>query len=98
MSTGSMQPDRLQPYDRRIPTRLEKIFSFSVVSIVAILGILIWLGVFGIDPRIKVPLGVILIGYGLIRFWMIKSRYRSMEMKEENVNNLTKEDEKNLRN
>jgi ABC-type iron transport system FetAB permease component len=98
MSSGSMQPDRLQPYDRRIPTKFERIFSYGVVSIVVCLGILILLNIFRINPSYKIPLGLILVGYGLIRFWMFRSRYHNLESREENVNNLTKEDGKNLRN
>ncbi|MFH1336221.1 MAG: hypothetical protein ABII96_06860 [Candidatus Zixiibacteriota bacterium] len=79
-----------------MPTKLEKIFSIGVISIVTLLGILILLGAFSIDPGFRSPLGLILIGYGLIRFWMLKSRYRDAEVKKENMEALTKEDEKNL--
>jgi len=96
--TGMARPDRFLPYDRRVPTKLERIFSIGVVSIVTLSGILILLGAFSIDPGFRLPLGLILIGYGLIRFWMLKSRYRSTEVKKENMESLTKEDEKNLRN
>ena len=81
MSTESLPPDRLQPYDRRVPTKFEKWFSFGVVFLVTFLGILILLGVLRIDPRYKVFLGLILIGYGVIRLGMLKSRYRSVEIK-----------------
>ena len=81
MSTESMLPDRLQPYDRKVPTKFEKWFSFGVVILVALLGILILLGILRIDPRYKVPLGLILIGYGVIRLGMLKSRYRHVEIK-----------------
>ncbi len=95
---GTSKSDRFLPYDRRVPTRFEKIFSLGVVSIVTLLGISILLGAFSIDPGFRLPLSLILIGYGLIRFWMLKSRYRSRGVKKENMESLTKEDEKNLRN
>jgi len=95
---GTSKSDGFLPYDRRMPNKFEKVFSIGVVSIVAVLGILILLGAFSIDPGFRLPLGLILIGYGLIRFWMLKSRYRSTEGKKENMEALTKEDEKNLRN
>ena len=81
MSTESMPPDRLQPFDRRVPTKFEKWFSFGVVILVTLMGILILLGMLRIDPRYRVPLGLILIGYGVIRLGMLKSRYRHVEIK-----------------
>ncbi len=98
MSTDSRRTERLKPYERRIPTKFEKNFSLGVVALVTLLGMLILLGIFRIDPKFKVYLGMILLGYGLIRFWMIRSRYRKMESKEDNVKEPTKEEEKNLRN
>jgi hypothetical protein len=95
---GTSKSDRSLPYDRRVPNKFEKVFNVGVVSIVTLLGILILLGAFSIDPGFRLPLGLILIGYGLIRFWMLKSRYRGAEVKKENMEGLTKEDEKNLRN
>jgi len=72
-------------------------FSFGVVSIVTLLGLLILIGAFGISPGYKVTLGLILIGYGLIRFWMLKSRYQTFKRKEQGSNRIAKEDDKNLR-
>jgi len=76
-------PQRLKPYDRRIPSRLEMAFSFGVVSIVTLLGLLILAGAFGISPGFKNILGVILVGYGLLRLWMLKSRYQTLKRKKE---------------
>ncbi len=90
--------DRFQPYHRRVPSKLEKLFSVGVVSTVTLLGILILLGAFSIDPGFRLPLGLILVGYGVMRMWMLKSRYRDAEREKENMKALTKEDEKNLRN
>jgi hypothetical protein len=95
MSTGE---ERLRPYDKRVPSKLEMVFSFGVVSIITLLGVLILLGAFGIDQRFKLPLGVILLGYGLIRFWMLKSRFQRSENREKGLEKPAKEDEKNLRN
>ena len=81
MSTETMPPERLQPYDRRVPTKFEKWFSFGVIFLVTFLGILILLGILPIDPRYKIFLGLILIGYGVIRWGMLKSRYRQVEIK-----------------
>lgn len=91
-------PERLKPFNSRVPSSLEMAFSFGVVSIVTLLGLLILMGAFGISPGYKVTLGLILIGYGLVRFWMLKSRYESLKRKEESLSRITKEDDKNLRN
>jgi len=93
-----MRPEKLKPSDRRVPSKLEMAFSYLVVSIVTSLGLLILVGAFRIDPRYKFPLGVILVGYGLIRFWMLKSRFRRMEDKEDVLEKIEKEEEKNLYN
>ncbi|MCK4404213.1 MAG: hypothetical protein KAW02_03905 [candidate division Zixibacteria bacterium] len=91
-------PQRLKPYNSRIPTRFEMAFSLGVVLIVFLLGLLILIGVFGISPGFRVTLGIILLGYGLIRFWMLKSGYEGLKRKEESLNRIDKEDDKNLRN
>jgi hypothetical protein len=74
--------DRPSVWERQTPTKFEKIFSYCVVLIVVILGISILLGAFGISPQFKGILGTILIGYGLIRFLLTKTRFdRSKEKK-----------------
>ena len=98
MSTGSTGQERLKPYDKRVPSKLERVVSLVVVSIITLLGLLILLGTFGVDSKFKVPLGVILVGYGLIRLWMLKSRFQRSENREEGLEKPAKEDEKNLRN
>ena len=75
--------ERLKPFNTRVPTKFEMAFSFGVVSIVTLLGLLILIGAFGISPSFKVTLGLILLGYGLIRLWMLKSRYEGMKKKRE---------------
>jgi len=79
------------------PTKFEKIFSYCVVFIVVLLGISILLGAFGISPQFKGILGIILIGYGLIRFLLLKTRFdRSKE--KERLGERDKEPDKSLRN
>jgi len=73
------------------------VFSFGVASIVFLLGLLILIGAFGINPRYKITLGLILLGYGLIRFWMLKSRHGRLKREEGSLDKITKEDDKNLR-
>lgn len=61
--------------DRQIPGRFETIFSYCVISVVVLLGFLVLVGAFGISVQFKGIIGVILIGYGLIRLLMIKRRF-----------------------
>jgi hypothetical protein len=91
-------PQRLKPYNSRVPSKFEMAFSLGVVSLVTLLGLLILTGAFRIDPNFKVTLGIVLVGYGLVRFWMLKSRYRSRSGKEDSVQKLPKEDDEKLRN
>ncbi len=62
-------------WDRQTPTKFERIFSYCVILILVLLGVLILVGAFGISPQFKGILGVILIGYGLIRFLLMKTRF-----------------------
>jgi multisubunit Na+/H+ antiporter MnhC subunit len=69
--------------DREIPGKFEKIFSYCVVSIVVLLGVLVLMGAFGISSQFKGIIGVMLIGYGLIRFLMMKARFQRHNEKKE---------------
>jgi hypothetical protein len=90
--------ERLKPYNVRVPSKFEMAFSFGVVSVVTLLGLLILIGAFRINPGYKVALGIIFVGYGFIRLWMLRSRYESMKRKEDRLKTPSKEDQKNLRN
>ena len=90
--------ERLKPYYSRVPTKFEMAFSFAVVSVVTLLGLLILFGAFKINPGFRVTLGLILVGYGLIRFLMLKSKYESVKRKDVSLEKLSKEDGENLRN
>lgn len=72
-------------------------FSFGVIAIVTVLGLLILIGAFRINPAYKLTLGLILIGYGFLRFWMLKSRYQSIRRKQESLGEPDKEEQENLR-
>jgi len=87
----------LRPYDRRVPTKFEMAFSLIVVAIVAVLGVLILTGAFGINPAYKATLGLILIGYSLVRFWMLKSRYESRRKEDQRSGEPSKEQQKTFR-
>jgi hypothetical protein len=73
-------------------------FSFGVVSIVTLMGLLILFGTFGIGSGHRVTLGLIMLGYGLIRFMMLKSKYQNMKRKDTSLEQVPKEDGRNLRN
>ena len=85
-------------WDRQTPSKFERIFSYCVILIVVLLGVLILVGAFGISPRFKGILGVILIGYGLIRFLLMKTRFdRYKEKKHQRLGEGDKEGDKSLR-
>ncbi len=60
--------------DRQIHSRFETIFSYCVISVVILLGLLVLVGAFGISSQFKGIIGVILIGYGVVRLLMMKGR------------------------
>ena len=86
-------------WDRQTPTKFEKIFSYCVVLIVVLLGLLVLFGAFGISPQSKGILGVVLIGYGLIRFLLMKTKVdKSKERERKRSGEQDKEANKTLRN
>jgi hypothetical protein len=90
--------ERLKPYHSRVPGKFEMAFSLGVVSAVTLMGFLILFGTFGIGSGHRVPLGLIMVGYGLVRFMMLRSRYRSVKRKDMSLDEVPKEDGENLRN
>jgi hypothetical protein len=85
-------------WERQTPSKFERIFSYCVILIVVVLGVLILMGAFGISPRFKGILGVILIGYGLIRFLMMRMKFdRDKGRRREGLGEENKEENKNLR-
>lgn len=63
-----------------------------------LLGILILAGVFGISPQFKGILGVMLIGYGLIRFLLMKTRFQGYNVRrKKGLMEEKKKDDKSLR-
>lgn len=83
--------DRRPVWEKQTPTKFERIFGYCVISIVVILGVLVLAGAFGISPQFKGALGVILIGYGLIRFLLMKTRHKRFK---EGVKERLAEDDK----
>ena len=85
-------------WDRQTPSKVERIFSYCVIVILVLLGALILVGTFGISPQFKGILGVILIGYGLIRFLLMKTKFdRRKESTKERLREGDKEADKTLR-
>jgi hypothetical protein len=86
-------------WDRQTPTKFERIFGYCVISVVVLLGVLILVGAFGISPQFRGILGIVLIGYGLIRFLIMKTRYeRHKGDRGERWGEEDKEADKSLRN
>ena len=90
--------ERLRPYHSRTPGKFEMVFSLAVVSVVTLMGLLILFGTFGIGSGHRVPLGLIMVGYGLVRLMMLRSRYMSAKRKDKSLDEVPKEDDGNLRN
>ncbi|MCK4496100.1 MAG: hypothetical protein KAU91_07095 [Candidatus Aminicenantes bacterium] len=85
-------------WDRQTPSKVERIFSYCVISIVVLLGVLVLMGAFGISSQFKGIIGVILIGYGLIRFLLMKTKFdRRKESTKERLREGDKEADKTLR-
>lgn len=85
-------------WDRQTPSKVERIFSYCVILILVLLGALILVGTFGISPQFKGILGVILIGYGLIRFLLMKTKFdRYKEGRHQRLGEGDKEADKTLR-
>ena len=85
-------------WDRQTPSKVERIFSYCVISIVVLLGVLVLMGVFGISSQFKGIIGVILIGYGLIRFLLMKTKFeRYKEGRHQKLGEGDKEANKTLR-
>lgn len=90
--------ERLKPYHSRVPGKFEMAFSLAVVSVVTLMGLLILLGTFGIGSGHRVPLGLIMVAYGLVRLMMLRSKYMSAKRKDKSLDEVPKEDDGNLRN
>lgn len=63
----------------RSPSKFEKIINYIIVIIVLGLGSLILSGVFKINPTVRVPFGLAVVLYGLVRLGMIAMKYRKDE-------------------
>jgi hypothetical protein len=66
---------------RQVSTKFEKVFNYSICTVVSILGFLVLLGVFNIDPRFRIIFGWLVLGYGILRFLLLWSKYRGEEIK-----------------
>lgn len=70
---------------KEVSTKFEKVFNYSVCAIVSILGLLVLLDVFNIDPRFRIIFGWLILGYGILRFLLLWSKYRGEELKSKNL-------------
>ena len=53
-----------------------KYFSYAVILLLILVGILLLVGYFPIDPNLRLIFGVIFIAYGIIRFLTVRWKYR----------------------
>ena len=66
---------------REVSTKFEKIFNYCVCAVVSMLGFLILVGVFDIDPRFRIIFGWMVLGYGILRFLLLWFKYRGEQIK-----------------
>ena len=53
-----------------------KYFSYAVILLLIVVGVLLLAGYFPIDPNLRLIFGVIFIAYGIIRFLTVRWKYR----------------------
>ena len=67
----------------RKTSKFVRIFSYLVLMLVIILGIMVLMGVFKMAfPSLQIPLGVIIVGYGAIRLFMQIMKYKEEDKSE----------------
>ncbi|MGB2696297.1 MAG: hypothetical protein WBD28_00385 [Candidatus Zixiibacteriota bacterium] len=62
---------------KEVSTKFEKFFNYSVCAIISILGFLVLLNAFNIDPRFRIIFGWLILGYGILRFLLMWFKYRN---------------------
>jgi hypothetical protein len=48
---------------KEVSTKFEKLFNYSICAIVSVLGLLVLLNAFNIDPRFRIIFGWLVLGY-----------------------------------
>ena len=66
---------------KEVSSKFEKAFNYSVCAVISMLGFLVLLGLFNIDPRFRIIFGWLVLGYGILRFLLLWSKYRREQIK-----------------
>ena len=61
-------------------SKFEKIFNYSICGISTLLGFLVLVGVFNMNQKIRVVFGWIVLIYGLVRFLLLRLKYKREEI------------------
>lgn len=57
-------------------SKFERVFNYSLVGFLILLGLLVISGIFKTDPRFRNIFGGVILAYGFLRLWLLGNRYR----------------------
>lgn len=64
-------------------SKFERVFNYTLVGILIVLGLLVISGVFRMDPNFRIIFGGIILVYGFLRFLLLRNKYRKEQIIEE---------------
>ena len=63
--------------------KFERVFNYTLIGILIVLGLLVISGVFRMDPNFRIIFGGIILVYGFFRFLLLRNKYRKEQIIEE---------------
>jgi hypothetical protein len=57
-------------------SKFERVFNYTLVCIIIVLGLLVISGVFRMELNFRIIFGGIILGYGFLRFLLLRTKYR----------------------
>jgi hypothetical protein len=57
-------------------SKFERVFNYSLIGFLILLGLLVISGIFKTDPRFRNIFGGVILAYGFLRLWLLSVRYR----------------------
>lgn len=57
-------------------SKFERVFNYSLVGFLILLGLLVISGIIRIDPKFRNIFGGVILAYGFLRLWLLSVRYR----------------------
>jgi len=64
-------------------SKFERVFNYTLIGILIVLGLLVISGVFRMDPNFRIIFGGIIMVYGFLRFLLLRNKYRKEQISEE---------------